>query len=310
MREIFVNLKRFDVSKSIGGLCPIDSPKQWIEDVMKESVESGIGNLEGMNVTYLLPESLIITAKEILAEYTADETASINIGCQGVYRENVKKGGNFGAFTTNRPAAAAKSIGCTWSIIGHSEERKDKLGIIDRFESLNDSKNDYSERASKAVNSLINDEVLCALDTGINVLICVGETAKERGDGSFEEQQPRIQKVLEAQLETGLKGVGGYLSNNKVVIAYEPIWAIGPGKVPPGADYIAFVSSYIKSVVKDRVGFDPTVVYGGGLKEENAAMISSIDTIGGGLVALTKFTGEIGFYVSDLKKIIEKYMEE
>ena len=80
------------------------------------------------------------------------------------------------------------------------------------------------------------------------------------------------------------------------------------GKTPPGADYIGFVSSYVKQVVKEEYGFDPIVVYGGGLKEENAAMISSIDTIGGGLVALTRFTGDIGFVVEDLK-IIQKYME-
>lgn len=309
LREIFVNLKRFDVPKSMGGICPVDNSKDWIQKVMDEAVDSGLGKLNGINVTFLLPESLIITAHETLFQYPGTEKSTINIGCQGVFRENVKAGGNFGAFTTNRPASAAKNLGCTWSIIGHSEERKDKLGIIQRFESFNDEKKDFSERAAKAVNSLINDEVICALETGINVLICVGETIEERGDGSFEEQKPRIQEVLSTQIEMGLKGAEGFLSNRKVVIGYEPIWAIGPGKIPPGAEYIGFVSSYIKSVVKRKFNFDPVVVYGGGLKEENAAMISGIESIGGGLVALTKFTGNIGFEVSDLKKIIKKYLE-
>lgn len=309
MKEIFVNLKRFEVSREKGGLCPTNNPKQWIEDVMKESVEIGIGRLKGVNLTYLVPESLIITAKEVLSSYKAEDTAAIGIGCQGVYREDIKKGGNFGAFTTNTPATSFKSIGCSWSVIGHSEERKDKLGIINRFESFNEYKKDYSERAYKAVNTLINEEVICALNEGINVLMCVGETAEERGDGSFEEQKPRIEKVLQEQLEMGLKGVEAYVPNNKIIIGYEPIWAIGPGKTPPGAEYIGFVSSCIKSIVKDKFGFDPVVVYGGGLKEENAGMISGVDTIGGGLIALTKFTGEIGFYVCDLKKIIEKYLD-
>lgn len=309
MTEIFVNLKRFDVPKSMGGICIENDSKKWIQSIIKEAVEIGIGKLDSMNVTFLLPESLIISAQEALLDNPEGEIKTISIGCQGVFRENVKAGGNFGAFTTNLPAAAAKNIGCTWSIIGHSEERKDKLGIIQRYESLEGERKDNSERAAKAVNSLVNDEVICALDMNINVLMCVGETLDERGDGGFEEQKSRIQKVLKTQLEMGLKGTEGFLGNNKIVIGYEPIWAIGPGKTPPGAEYIEFVSSYIKSVVQDKYNFDPAVVYGGGLKEENAGMISGIESIGGGLVALTRFTGNIGFEVGDLKKIIEKYME-
>jgi len=309
MQEIFVNLKRFDVPKKLGGICPVENPKEWIQNVVMESVELGLGSLEDINVTYLLPEALIIPAIEKLSTYPKEQILSINIGCQGVFRENVKPGGNFGAFTTNLPAAAAKNMGCTWSIIGHSEERKDKLGIIERYESLHKDNRYLAEFAAQAIDSLINQEVLCALDMGMNVLLCIGETSEERGDGSFEEQMPRIKKVLRGQLERGLKGVTDYLQKNKIVIGYEPVWAIGPGKTPPGAEYISFVSSYVKETVKEIYGFDITVVYGGGLKEENAAMIAAIDTIGGGLVALTRFTGDIGFSVGDLKKIIEKYLQ-
>lgn len=63
MKEIFVNLKRFDIPKSMGGICLIDDSKIWIEKIMNEAVESGIGKLDGINVTFLLPESLIITAQ-------------------------------------------------------------------------------------------------------------------------------------------------------------------------------------------------------------------------------------------------------
>lgn len=308
MIEIFINLKRFDVPKNLGGICPIENPKVWIKSIMKQSVKLGLGSLKDINITYLIPEALIISAIEELSTYPKGQTTGINVGCQGVYRENIKLGGNFGAFTTNLPAAAAKTIGCIWSIIGHSEERKDKLGIIEKYESYNKDKQDSTERASQTIDSLINQEVLCALDMGMNVLLCIGETAKERGNGTFEEQKSRIHKVLRSQLEIGLKGVNGYIPKNKIVIGYEPTWAIGPGKTPPDAGYIGFVSSYVKAAVKERYGFDPVVVYGGGLKEENAATISSIDTIGGGLVALTRFTGDIGFKVADLKKIVDKYI--
>lgn len=309
MREIFVNLKRFDVPKSLGGICPLDNPKEWIEWVVDESVKHGLGKLEDIRLTYLLPEALLIPAMEKLASYTAEETSNLHIGCQGVFRENVMPGGNFGAFTTNLPAAAAKNMGCSWSIIAHSEERKDKLGIIGAFEPAYNEDEVLRKKAMTALNNLINQEVLCALDAGLDVLLCVGETAEERGGGTFEEQKPRIEAVLKAQLEAGLKGVENKLGDRKIVIGYEPIWAIGPGKTPPDGEYIGFVSSYIKSVVREMYDKDIIVVYGGGLKEENAGMISNIETIGGGLVALTKFTQPIAFEPEGLAKIIQKYVE-
>ncbi|OGO81184.1 MAG: triose-phosphate isomerase [Clostridiales bacterium GWC2_40_7] len=308
MKEIFVNLKRFEVPKNMGGICAMDDSKAWIQWVMEESVKSGIGKLVDMEVTFLLPEALIIPAVEKLAGYGNDETRTINIGCQGVFREDVTPGGNFGAFTTNRPAAAVKNIGCSWSIIGHSEERKDKLGIIVKYDPAALENKEKGKLAKKVVDKLINEEVLCALNHGIKVLLCVGESAEEKGDGGFEEQKSRIREVLGLQLELGLKNTENERQQRNIVIGYEPIWAIGPGKTPPGAEYIAFVSAFIKSYVKDEFEFDPVVVYGGGLKEENAEMISRIETIGGGLVALTRFSGDIGFYPGDLKKIINKYI--
>jgi triosephosphate isomerase len=134
MKNIFVNLKRFDVPKSYGGICPVDNPSEWIQWIIDDCVKNKLGMLKGMRLTFLVPESLIIPAIERLSYYSKDDVSTINIGSQGVYRENVEKGVNFGAFTTNLPAAAAKNSGCKWTIIGHSEERKDKLGIISSYD--------------------------------------------------------------------------------------------------------------------------------------------------------------------------------
>lgn len=309
MTKIFVNLKRFDVPKSKGGVCNFDSPEKWVKWIIEESVKAGLGKLDNMDVTFLLPESLIIAANDILSTFSQKDTATINVGCQGIFREDVKKGGNFGAFTSNLPAAAASNIGCSWSIIGHSEERKDKMGIISKFDPQCNTDAQKRKQLSEAVNTIMNEEVLCAMDADIKVLFCIGETADEKGAGEFEEQKPRIEAVLREQLLQGLKGVQNKQPDQNIVIGYEPIWAIGPGKTPPGVEYISFVSAYIKSVVKKELGFNVGVVYGGGLKEENAGMISKIETIDGGLVALTKFTGEIGFFPEDLKIIINKYLE-
>ncbi len=306
MQHIFVNLKRFDVARPLGGLCDSDSPEGWMEWVIEESVGYGLGGLEAVKLTFLVPEALVGPAVRKLATYPAQITRGIEIGCQGVYRENIKPGGNFGAFTTNRPAAAAKALGSKWAIIGHSEERKDKLGIIEEFVKECPGLTPPPQAAADAVSRLISRETVAALEAGLDTLVCIGESAQERGEGPFEEQQARIKAVLARQLALSLAGVQSWAGKRQIVIGYEPIWAIGPGKTPPGPDYIAFVAAFIRETVRELFAFTPVVVYGGGLKEENAKTICALDGIGGGLVALTKFTGQVGFYPADLKKIVDE----
>ena len=306
--KIFVNLKRFDVPVSMGGVCQKECPKEWAEWIVKDCVESGLAADPAVEIAVMFPESLVIPAAAALKKYPAEKTASLKIGCQGVFRQDVAKGGNFGAFTTNKPAAAVKNTGADWAIIGHSEERKDKFDIIAAYDGNVNDHMDAMKRAKAAVDRLINEEAACALKQGIKVLLCVGESAEEKGEGEFEVQKPRIEETLKGQLQRSLNGLGAYNPDSSLVIGYEPIWAIGPGKVPPGKEYIEFVSKTIKRLVKEMFAFTPHVVYGGGLKEENAAMIASIDTIDGGLIALTRFAGDIGFYPDEFKKIVENYL--
>ena len=113
-------------------------------------------------------------------------------------------------------------------------------------------------------------------------------------------EQEHWQEVLKSQLETGLKDV----DKEKVVIAYEPIWAIGPGKTPPDEAYITKIGTYIKEMTG---GMD--VVYGGGLKTDNARMLASVPVMDGGLIALTRFQGQIGFYPEEYLEIVRTYLE-
>lgn len=308
MNEIFVNLKRFDVPKSMGGVCPVDDPVMWIESVIKDSIALELGSNEALRLVYLLPESLIPAAMQTRATFPSEKTQYLGIGSQGIHWEDVAPGKNFGAFTTFLPAASAKNLGCDWAIIGHSEERKGKRQVMGAFQEAINTTPEVTHRANAAVDHLVQAEVQNALKAGINVLLCVGESAEERGEGNFEEQKPRIESVLESQLVANLSGIDEMIGEQRVVIGYEPIWAIGPGKTPPGEAYISFVSAFIQNTVKEKLGLDVGVVYGGGLKEENAEMIAGIKTIGGGLVALTRFVGDIGFDVPGLKGIIDKYL--
>ncbi len=308
MKHIFVNLKRFDVPRRLGGVCPADDPVAWIESVMDGAVGLGLGGRPDLSLVFLLPEGLAPAAVRRLAGQPSERSRMIAIGSQGVHWDDVRPGGNFGAFTTATPASAATNLGSRWAIIGHSEERRFKLQVISAFEPGLAANPAALARAAAAIDSLVNGEVRCALAAGLRVLLCVGESAEERGDGPFEQQRPRIEEVLRRQVSAGLAGLREQVGGGRVVIGYEPIWAIGPGKTPPGREYIAFVSANIKQVVREQFAVeDVAVVYGGGLKEENAAMIAGIATIDGGLVALTRFVGQIGFDVQELASIVDKY---
>ena len=129
-----------------------------------------------------------------------------------------------------------------------------------------------------------------AVARGLTVLYCIGEKSEE---------QDAWQQVLGDQLSIGLEGV----DKSKVTIAYEPIWSIGPGKTPADKPYITKIARFVK---EQTGGMD--VVYGGGLKTDNAAMLASIPEIDGGLIALTRFAGEIGFYPEEYLDIIRLYM--
>ena len=276
MKHIFLNLKRFDIPREAGGVNSIAPINQWGRYIVS-STQEALKEYESDDVEFAMyfPEAHLIPAADAL-----EENSPVKIGCQGVYREDTAVGGNFGAFTTNRTANAAKAIGCTTTIIGHCEERRDKAGVL-----LEAGVTD-----PHAVNRLLNKEMEQALKAGLSVLYCIGESAEE---------QSRWQEVLREQLETGLSGV----DTSRVVIAYEPVWAIGPGKTPPDGEYIARIGSYIKEVT----GGLP-VVYGGGLKADNARMLASIPVIDGGLIALTRFQGEIGFYPEEYLEIIKVYL--
>lgn len=276
MKHLYLNLKRFDVPVEYGGVNRIAPLKDWGGYIVTHT-QAGLKNYDPSQVEFVqyFPEAHILGAVGARCE-----GSPVQVGCQGVYRMNTAVGGNFGAFTTNRPASAARAMGCTSTIIGHCEERNDKAGILA----------EAGVTDTAAVNRLLNQEIRLAVEQGLTVLYCIGEKSEE---------QEHWQDVLGEQLRVGLDGV----DTSKVVIGYEPVWSIGPGKTPAGKDYITMIARF----VKERTG-GLDVVYGGGLKVDNAEMLASIDEIDGGLIALTRFQGEIGFYPDEYLEIIKTYL--
>ena len=276
MKHIFLNLKRFDVPVALGGVNRIAPMQEWGGFIVKNT-QQALKKYDPSEVEFVqyFPEAHLLSAVAARCE-----GSPVQGGCQSVYRMNTAVGGNFGAFTTNRPVSAMKAMDVNYTIIGHCEERNDKMGILA----------EAGVTDTKAVNRILNQEIKLAVSQGMKVLYCIGEKDTELD---------RWDEVLREQLEVGLAGV----DKSQVVIGYEPIWSIGPGKTPAGKDYITKIARFVKEVTG---GID--VVYGGGLKVDNAEMLASIKEIDGGLIALTRFQGEIGFYPDEYIEIIRTYL--
>ena len=291
MKYIFLNLKRFDIQRNFGGVNSLVSPAEWGSHIAGE-LEEGLGSLvakEGLELgeyqfPVFFPEAHLIPAGQALEAKTGTSaTARVQLGCQSIYSQDVEVGGNFGAFTSLRTASAMKQLNCQWVIIGHSEERRAKASVMTMAGADPD-------KVISVQHQLLNKEILCAQKAGLKVLYCIGESA---------EDLPRRREVLQRQLEEGLAGV----DTANVVLGYEPLWAIGPGKTPPTAEQIAQVTAEVKSLCPCPV------VDGGGLKKENAQSIGSIKELDGGLIALTRFTGDIGFYPQEYLEIVSTYVK-
>jgi triosephosphate isomerase len=279
MKYIFLNLKRFDIGPDRGGVNRLASPAAWgpaIASAIHAGLSSRAELLGSSAFAAFFPEAHILGAAAVLPG-----GSPLALGCQGVHHADTAIGGNFGAFTSLRTANAAQGLGCSWALIGHSEERRYKTELMVRAGASPD-------RAAAAVNGLINEETIRAQKAGLKVLYCIGETAA---------QVPNRSLVLAKQLGEGLEGV----DRSKVVLAYEPIWAIGPGKAPPEAAEIASIAVEIKKLAP------LPLVYGGGLKLGNAESIGAIAELDGGLIALTRFEGEIGFYPEEYLEIVDAY---
>jgi triosephosphate isomerase len=161
-----------------------------------------------------------------------------------------------GAWTGEVSARLLKDVGCTYVIIGHSERRQ-HFGELD---------------------AAVNLKTKAALRNGLEAIVCVGETEKERDAG---ETFGRVR----AQLDGGLDGIPA-ADAEKIVIAYEPVWAIGTGRTatPAQAEEVhAFIRGNLSERwgdVADRV----RIQYGGSVKPDNAAQLLAQPNIDGALV--------------------------
>jgi triosephosphate isomerase len=194
----------------------------------------------------------------IAPTYTALESVSkviagsnVDLGAQNIFWEKE------GAFTGEISAAMLTAVGCRYVIIGHSERRQ-YFGETD----------DTVNRRIKAAN-----------DAGLVPILCIGESEQEREAG-------QTFSVLDKQVKMGLKDLFAK-DLGTLVIAYEPVWAIGTGKTATD-DQAQEAHQYIRSLIDDLFGGDISgairILYGGSVKPENIAGLMTMADIDGALV--------------------------
>jgi triosephosphate isomerase len=179
------------------------------------------------------------------------EGSEVRLGAQNMHAEAN------GAFTGEVSAPMLRAIFATHVILGHSE-RRTLFGETDES---------------------VNRKVLAALKHQLRPIVCVGETLAEREAGA-------TLKVVQTQLERGLEGVSRELAAS-LVIAYEPVWAIGTGKVATteqAQEVHAFIRGLLVKLFGDAAAQRIRILYGGSMKPANAPELLAQKDIDGGLI--------------------------
>ena len=196
---------------------------------------------------------IVIGAPFTALETATRETKGTNIK---IAAENMNANDS-GAYTGEISPLMLKDLGVEYVILGHSERREY-----------------YGE-----TDSIINEKVKAALKHGLKPILCVGEKLEERENGTTEE-------VVKEQTVGGLKDVSDSDMAN-VVIAYEPVWAIGTGKTasPEQAQEVhAFIRNLLTELYSVEVSENVTIQYGGSMNDANASELIAQKDIDGGLV--------------------------
>jgi len=192
----------------------------------------------------------IVIAPPFTALSTAADmirTTRIRLAAQDVFYEPK------GAFTGEVSPGMLTDVGCAYVIIGHSERRQ-------YFSDTDD---------------VVNRKIRASLELGLKVILCIGESLEERERG-------QTFTVLKRELEVGLKDI----APDKIVIAYEPIWAIGTGKTAT-PEQAQEAHRYVRERLSQQYGKaaeDIRILYGGSVTPENVASLMACADVDGGLV--------------------------
>ena len=207
-------------------------------------------------------ENIVVAPPFPFLESVTDTLVKAKLGAQDIFWESA------GAFTGEVSGQELKNLGVSHVIIGHSE-RRHKLGETD---------------------DVIAKKMEAAIGTGLIPILCVGETRAEKDAGQRE-------AVIERQLKSAFSRLEPSTLNFELLIAYEPVWAIGTGD-PETPDHAAETIKFIRSIVKGQLS-KVKVLYGGSVDSKNLQDFLKKKEIDGALV------GGASLKVPEIEKMIE-----
>jgi triosephosphate isomerase (TIM) len=161
--------------------------------------------------------------------------------------QNCHHNENYGAFTGSVNAKMLKNVGAKYIILGHSENRQ-----------------------SGETDKLINLKIKSAIKAGLKIVLCIGETLKEK-------RNKKTNQVLAKQIKNCLKSIK---NKSNIIIAYEPVWSIGTGLIPRFEDLSKSVL-FIKNKFSKK---SPKILYGGSVSSNNIAQLKDINNLDGFLI--------------------------
>jgi len=162
-----------------------------------------------------------------------------------------------GAFTGEVSPMLLKDAGCRYCIVGHSERRQ----------------------LFGETNAFINEKIKALLEAGLEVIFCIGETLEER-------ESEKMYEVLTSQVREGLAGISAEVMQH-LVVAYEPVWAIGTGKTATdqeAEEAHAFIRGLLQGLYSEEVAEATRILYGGSVKPDNVDGLMAQEDIDGTLV--------------------------
>jgi len=175
----------------------------------------------------------------------------IKLGAQNLFWEDK------GAYTGEVSPLMIRDLDCEYVIIGHSERRE----------------------YFKESDEIVNKKIKAALRNKLKAIVCVGESLKER-------EEDKTMQVIESQVKKGLQGLS--LSEAKeLIIAYEPVWAIGTGRnaTPAQANEVhTYIRKLVSQIFNEGIASNIKILYGGSVKPSNSAELMSEKEIDGALV--------------------------
>ena len=232
---------------------------------LTEGIKNGLKGLEGKPAR---PDDVGRSGREVAlcppyvylsAVQEALKGSPIRVGAQNGYFQPQ------GAFTGEVSFEMLKDIGCAYVIIGHSERRQ----------------------IFKEDNDIINKKIKAALAAGLKPIFCVGELLEERQDNTTE-------RVIRQQVEAGLDEIAPDNFQN-IIVAYEPVWAIGTGKnatSEQAQEVHLFIRKLLAHLSSEVIAKEIRIIYGGSVKPDNIELLAVQEDIDGALVGGASLTAE------------------